>query len=134
MNSTREGFSMVEVLVAMVLLAIILTTLAGFTFSTAQRALVASDATTREALLLETVNRYNSMPFATMQSACDTVGTQRNRYRRCADVSVAAANRSAEVVVTITPLQRNVPPSQTRFVRAGQIGSSPLCLSGNCSP
>jgi prepilin-type N-terminal cleavage/methylation domain-containing protein len=131
MNGTRSGFSMVEVLVAMVLLAVILTALAGFTFTTARRAITVTDASAREALLLESVNRFNSLPFDSLRTGCDTVGTVRNRFSRCATVT-RSGNRSATVVVSVTPLQRGLPGSTARFVRPGNPQPSPLCVSGNC--
>lgn len=130
--TARNGFSMVEVVVAMVLLAIILTALAGFTFSTAQSQIRATDSGTREAVLLEAVNRMNALPFAMLASSCDTVGTTRNRFSRC----VAISNNTGQVAtvqVTVTPLQRGAPPSSALFTRhSGNAPQSPLCLTGSC--
>jgi prepilin-type N-terminal cleavage/methylation domain-containing protein len=136
MNARRDGFSMVEVLLAMTLLAIILTSMAGFTFTTARSAIVAGDATAREALMLETVNRFDALPFDQLvaQAGCTTLGPARNAYRRCVDVTVAANDASATVVVTVTPQQRGVPATSTRFLRPGPPPPSPLCISGDCSP
>jgi prepilin-type N-terminal cleavage/methylation domain-containing protein len=140
MTRRQDGFSMVEVLLAMVLLAIILTALAGFTFSTAQRALVAGDASTREAIKVAAVNRLNTVPWDTVTaiaavgSRCDIVAlADRNRYRRCLRVT-ASGTRSAVVWVVITPLQRGLVADSTRFVRQGETPPSPLCTSGNCGP
>jgi Tfp pilus assembly protein PilV len=133
MSGHREGFTMLEVLAATLLMGIILTMLAGFTFTTARQAMTVADATTREALMLETVNRFNAMPFDSLRTGCDTVGTVGNRYNRCASVT-RSGTRSAAVVVTVTPLQRGVHGASTRFVRLGHVGGSPLCVSGNCTP
>jgi prepilin-type N-terminal cleavage/methylation domain-containing protein len=135
MNETRQGFSIIEVVVAMVLLAIILTTLAGFTFTTTRSAVHASDAATRETASLELVNRLAALPFAQLaaQVGYDTVVINpRNRYERRVQVTFAPANTTASVTITTTPLQRGVPATVVRFVRPGPPPPSPLCLSGSC--
>jgi prepilin-type N-terminal cleavage/methylation domain-containing protein len=135
MNASREGFSMVEVVVAMVLLAIILTSLAGFTFTTARSAIVVGDATTRESIALETVNRLTTLPFSMLaaQAGTDIVtkGGTNNRYQRQVAVTLNGT-RSAQVVVTITPLQRNTRPTVVQFTRPGTPPPSPLCTVGPC--
>jgi prepilin-type N-terminal cleavage/methylation domain-containing protein len=139
MSRQREGFTMVEVLVAMVLLAIILTTLAGFTFTTAQRNMTVADSNTREAIKLATMNRYNAVPFDTLvavgstQARCDIVAyADRNRYERCVRVSLASNNSRATVWIIVRPLQRGVPADSTRFARPGPLPPSPLCTTGSC--
>jgi hypothetical protein len=126
---------MVEVLIAMVLLAIILTSLAGFTFSTAQRALVAGDISTRESIKVTAINRLTTVPWDTVAaiaavgSRCDTVTfAARNRYRRCQRVT-ATGTTNAVVWVVVAPLQRGLAADSTRFVRAGPPPVSPLCTT-----
>jgi prepilin-type N-terminal cleavage/methylation domain-containing protein len=135
LSGTRDGFSIIEVVVAMVLLAIILTTLAGFTFTTTRSAIQASDAATREAASLELMNRLTTLPFNMLQAQTgyDTVEINpQNRYERHVQVSMAPGDRTATVVITTTPLQRNVPATVVRFVRPGPLPPSPLCVSGSC--
>jgi prepilin-type N-terminal cleavage/methylation domain-containing protein len=135
MNGTRQGFSIIEVVVAMVLLAIILTTLAGFTFTTTRSAIQASDAATREAASLELVNRIAALPFTHLaaQVGYDTVVINvRNRYERRVQVALAPGNTTASVTITTTPLQRGVPATVVRFVRPGPLPPNPLCVSGSC--
>ncbi|HSJ26101.1 MAG TPA: prepilin-type N-terminal cleavage/methylation domain-containing protein [Longimicrobiales bacterium] len=136
MDSTREGFSLIEVVVAMVLLAIILTSLAGFTFVTARQAITVSDANAREAVLHATVNRYSGLPWDSLQSRCANVSfhadSTMDRFRWCADVT--ADTRRAVINITVEPLQRDAATSAARIVRAAPPPPSPLCISGNCSP
>ncbi|CAN5815831.1 hypothetical protein BH23GEM9_BH23GEM9_15270 [soil metagenome] len=133
MTRTREGFTIVEVLVAVILLAIILLMLGGLTFSTARHAVVNSDASTRQAISLELVNQLNALPYNQLMvgTSCDTVGPTRNRYSRCATVTAAGAGR--DVVITTTPLQRQAPVSTVSFVRASPVPpQNPLCTLGDC--
>jgi prepilin-type N-terminal cleavage/methylation domain-containing protein len=93
MTGNREGFTLVEVIVSIVLLSVILTGLAGLTFATAQQAVFTTNAATRQALSLETVNRFSTLPYdslagyATMR--CDSAGTSNDRYSRCVRSTVS---------------------------------------------
>lgn len=130
MNTRQEGFTLVEVVIAMVLLAIILTTLGGLTFATARQAVIADNSMDRQAASLEMVNRYAAMPFAQLApgQTCETVGTTNNLYQRCATVTQFGSKR--QVVVVTTPQQRDVPPSTVTLIRNAPPAASPLCTVG----
>lgn len=134
MDSTRPGFSLIEVVVAMVLLALILTSLAGFTFVTARQSITLADANAREAVLLATVNRYSALPFDQLVTRCDTVafpeGSTQDRFLSCATVTPGAVR--AVIDISVEPLQRDAATSGTRIVRSAPPPPSPLCMSGNC--
>jgi prepilin-type N-terminal cleavage/methylation domain-containing protein len=130
MTGNREGFSLMEVVVSIVLLSIILTGLAGMTFATAQQAVFTTNTAARQALSLELVNRYATLPYdslanyATMR--CDSVGTTNDRYRRCVR-STTGSNQSA-VEITVTPLQRDTSGTTVRLVRMGNAAlHNPFC-------
>jgi Tfp pilus assembly protein PilV len=128
MRGRREGTSIVEVIVAMGLLSVILTALAGVTITSARQMVLNTDASTLQAASLEAVNRFTTIPFATLRASagCDTVGTQNNRFQRC--VTVSGSGNSAVVEVVTTPLQRfAVPASTVRFTRVAAPATNPLC-------
>ena len=84
MKAQQQGFTLVEVVIALVLMAIILTTLGGLTFVTARQAVVADNTMEREAASLEMVNRYAAMPFnqLTVGTACDSAGSTISNGRK----------------------------------------------------
>jgi prepilin-type N-terminal cleavage/methylation domain-containing protein len=125
----QDGFTIVEVIVSMVMMAVVLTTLGGMTYATARQAIVTSDSTARQAASLEAVNRFATLPFDDLVGAagCDTVGTAGNRYERCATVTTAP--RVARIRIVTTPLQRDVPASTTNLVRSNPPAVNPLCTS-----
>jgi prepilin-type N-terminal cleavage/methylation domain-containing protein len=128
MNAQREGFSLVEVIVAIVLAAIILVSLAGFTFLTARQAILADGIMSRDVASLEVVNRLTSMPYTLLPAATvrDTVGTAGNLYERRIDRAGIA--NGAQLTVTTTPLQRGVPASVVTIVRSvPPPPGNPLC-------
>lgn len=130
MKKTQEGFSIVEVVVALVLMSIILTTLGGLTFTTARQAVVADNAMVRQAATVEMVNRFASMPYAqlTASAGCDSVGGVNNYYRRCATVTPFGS--ALQVTVVTTPMQRGIPASTVTLVRSSPPTSNPLCTIG----
>jgi prepilin-type N-terminal cleavage/methylation domain-containing protein len=129
-RSDREGFTLLEVIVSIVLLSIIMAGLAGMTFSSAQQAVFTTNAAARQALSLELVNRFSTLPYDSLANytvmRCDSTGTVNDRYQRCV-TSTASGSRST-VEITITPLQRNTSGSTVRLVRMVDVPfSNPLC-------
>jgi prepilin-type N-terminal cleavage/methylation domain-containing protein len=124
----RPGFSMMEVVVAMILLSIILTALAGLTFKTAKQAVLNTDGTKVQAASLELVNRFSALPFNSLVAAagCDTVGTLNNKFQRC--VTVTTTGNSAQVQVVTQPLQRSAAAITVRFNRVAPGSTNPLCI------
>lgn len=129
MKTQQDGFTLVEVVIALVLMAVILTTLGGLTFVTARQAVVADNTMEREAASLEMVNRYASMPFnqLAMGIACDSAGTTNNWYRRCATVTALGSAR--QIVIQTTPEQRGVAPATVTLIRNPPPAASPLCAT-----
>jgi Tfp pilus assembly protein PilV len=127
MSGRREGFSIMEVIVSIVLVAIILTTLAGLTFATARQAVFAGDVTTREAASLAALNRLATLPFDQLPGAagCETLGAENNRYSLC--VTVSTAGGATTVAVTTTPLQRTGAPTSVQLVRMRPPPDNPFC-------
>ena len=107
--ATREGFTLVEVVVAMVLLATVLVMLAGMTFATAQRSLDVQTAGARQAAMLQVVNRINATSFDELNGVlypggsayCDTVDAGADDFQVCVTVQQRTSRLlRLEVVVT----------------------------------
>ncbi|HSJ10230.1 MAG TPA: prepilin-type N-terminal cleavage/methylation domain-containing protein [Longimicrobiales bacterium] len=127
MNTRQEGFTIVEVVISMVMLGVILTTLAGLVYASAVQATRSQDISTRTAASLEIVNRYSSLPFASLVTACDTTGTDRARFHRCATVTNNSSTLRT-VTVVIKPLQRDTTSEVVTFVRSQRNNVNPLCV------
>ena len=128
MMKNREGFGIVEVVVAMVMLAIIVTSLAGLTYASARQSIIADNAMARQAVALQTVNRFATMPYANLAGAagCDTVGSANREFQTC--VTLSAATNATRVQIVTTPLQHNLSASTMRIIRAAPTTSNPLCV------
>jgi prepilin-type N-terminal cleavage/methylation domain-containing protein len=129
----RDGFTLTEVLVSVVLLGAILAILGGLTLSTARQADTTGRMSQRQAYSMAALNRASTMPWAmlTVGTNCDTVGAVRNRFERCGVVTQNGAGR--DVVLTVRSLDSKAPPSIVRFTRASPIApQNPLCTLGGC--
>jgi prepilin-type N-terminal cleavage/methylation domain-containing protein len=127
MMSNREGFSLVEVLAAVIIMAIIMTSLSGLTFMTARQAVRADNTMVREAAALETVNRFATLPYASLAAAagCDSAGGPGNWYQRCATVTSLGNARRVDIVTT--PMQRGIPATTVTLIRNPPATGNPLC-------
>ena len=121
---------MVEVVVALVLMAVILTMLAGLTYSTARQAIVADNTMAGQAVALQTINRFATMPYGNIAAAatpaCDSVGTANREFETC--ISLSAGSGTTIIQVTTTPLQHNLPPTTLQIVRSAPPANNPLCV------
>ena len=103
-SGCREGFSLVEVVVTMVILAVIVMSLAALTGYTAQRSLLAANSTGRQAVALQEANRVAALPYTALPgtaTGCSTVAIGQLTYQRC--YTVTTGTRYRDVMVVITP-------------------------------
>jgi prepilin-type N-terminal cleavage/methylation domain-containing protein len=84
----RGGFSLIEVAVAITILGVVLVALAGLTFQTANRTKQLSDAGTRQAMLLQEVNRLSviDMDSLVVQAGCQATAVGGHQLNRCVTV------------------------------------------------
>lgn len=128
MNGKQEGFTIAEVVISMVMLSIILVTLAGLTYASAQRAILATTASQRQSFAMESVNRLTALPYASLPGAagCQIVGRTNNQFRNC--VTVTVAGNATTIQVVTTPLHKTaIGVSTIRFYRAANNAINPLC-------
>lgn len=127
--SWANGFSLVEVVVSMVMLAVIVSSLAYFSTVTAQQAVVLSNATGREAFALQETNRIAALPYDSIPNkvGCDTVVAGSNgvlKYRRC--LSYSTGTRYRDVTAIITPLKTGTYADTLTVRRVTSASSNPL--------
>lgn len=119
-RSPREGFSLIEVVVAMTLLIFVIGALSILATRTSERARRADIIAKRNYVVVQQLNRYSGLPYDTLRaridnnpSRLDTIkATGMNFLRRdtVTNYPTAAAGDTllAEVRVTIIPLTTNV--------------------------
>ena len=126
----RDGFTLIEVVVAMVLLSTVLVMLAGMTFQTAQRSVDLHSTGSRQALMLQEVNRMSALDYddVAAEVGCRTLDAGDGmQYNSCISTTPVGVN-SAQVQVIMSPVRASlIKPDTVRFVHSKPPTSNPLC-------
>ncbi len=130
----REGFTLIEVIVAMVLLSTVLVMLAGMTFVTAQRSMDLQSSGTRQAMMLQAVNWLTAVDYddlATHEGCRTIAAADGDSYQACITLLTVAGNtRSRRVQVVLDRARAGVPPDTLMFIRSQPPGCNSLNSSG----
>jgi type II secretory pathway component PulJ len=126
----RSGITLVEVIVAMTLLAVVLTSLASVTFQAARRTSVVAAEGYRQGVLVQELNRMTALPWASLPgiAGCSTVGGGTFPHTRCITVT-NVSNTIRRVQLIVTPAQPRVRPDTVTFDRANPPAGNPLSIS-----
>jgi len=114
----REGFSLVEIVVAMLLLSITLLALAGLMTQVAAQGRATEITAQRNAALVQSVNYYTALSYTALDPAlagCETVDAGMMPYERCVDSTEAGTTRT--VKIKITPTNQAYRPDSAIFER-----------------
>ena len=114
----REGFSLVEIVVAMMLLSITLLALAGLMTQVAAQGRATEVTAQRNAALVQSVNYYTALSYSALDPAlagCTAIDNGMMPYERCVDITQAGATRT--VKIKITPRNGAFRPDSAVFER-----------------
>jgi prepilin-type N-terminal cleavage/methylation domain-containing protein len=127
----RKGFVIVEVIVAMVLLAVAVTSLAALMYSVSQKGMVAAGNAYRNGVLMNEVNRLEATPYSLIAVGSTTVSVTTGPYphNRVITVTEPIVNSVKNVNVIITPTNVNLRPDTVSFMRTNPRTSKVLCTT-----
>lgn len=103
---SRRGMSLIEVMVAMTLLAVVLSSLAFLAGQASLRSRKAATGTYRAALASELASRFSSMPYDSLATylRTDTVAAGGGYYiRRVVLANVAGSMVTKQLLITVVP-------------------------------
>jgi prepilin-type N-terminal cleavage/methylation domain-containing protein len=125
----RKGFVLVEVIVAMVLLAVAVSSLAALVYSVSRSGLAATGSAYRNGVLMQEVNRLETLPYDSVRvgSISTTVSTQPYPHTRVVTVSEPVANVVKTITVVVTPANSAFKPDTVMFTRTKARTSKVLC-------
>ena len=125
----RKGFVIVEVIVAMVLLAVAVSSLAALIYSVSQSGLVATGNAYRNGVLMQQVNRLEGVPYAlvTVGTTGDTVSTGPYPHTTVVTVTEPTVNLVKTVRIVITPKNVRFKPDTVSFIRTNARTTRVLC-------
>ena len=129
MSAKRKGFVLVEVIVAMVLLAVAVSSLAALVYSVSRSGRVATGNAYRNGVLMQEVNRLEGIPYDSIAvgSSYTTVSTAPYPHTRTVTVSEPVANVVKSVRIVITPVNPIYKPDTVAFTRTKSRTSKVLC-------
>jgi Tfp pilus assembly protein PilV len=125
----RKGFVIVEIIVAMVLLAIAISSLAALLYTISQSGMVATGNAYRNGVLMSAVNTYEGLPYDSLAvgTQSNTVATGPYPNTRYVTVTEPVANVFKSVKVIITPTNPKYKPDTVTFIRSNARTSKVLC-------
>jgi prepilin-type N-terminal cleavage/methylation domain-containing protein len=127
----RKGFVIVEVIVAMVLLAVAVSSLAALMYSVSQSGSKATGDAYRNGILMQEVNRLEGVPYDSVYNGVTstTVSTGMYPHTRVVTVSEPLVGVQKNVTVVITPVNYRFKPDTMSFVRTKARTSKVLCTT-----
>jgi prepilin-type N-terminal cleavage/methylation domain-containing protein len=130
-SKARKGFVLVEVIVAMVLLAVAVTSLAAMMYSVSQSGQKATGNAYRNGVLMQEVNRLEGIPYdsVTVGTTSASVSTGVYAHTRTVTISEPVANVVKSVKIVITPTNSLYKPDTVSFTRTKARSSRVLCTS-----
>ena len=128
-SEARKGFALVEVIVAMVLLAVAVSSLAALVYSVSQSGRVATGNAYRNGVLMQEVNRLEGIPYDSIAvgSSYWTVSTAPYPHTRTVTVSEPVANVVKTVRIVISPANPIYKADTVTFTRTKARTSKVLC-------
>jgi prepilin-type N-terminal cleavage/methylation domain-containing protein len=126
-NKSRKGFVLVEVIVAMVLLAVAVSSLAALVFSVSHSGIRTSGDAYRNGVLMNEVNRLEALPFDSLTSYSVSVSTGAYKHTRTVTVTPVVANVISSIKVVIKPVNTSYKADSVTFIRTKARTSRVLC-------
>ncbi len=128
-KESRKGIALVEVIVAMVLLAVAVASLASLIYSVSQSSLAATGNAYRNGVLMQEVNRLEGLPYDSITVGTSTVSVSAPPYphTRVVRITEPVAVVMKTVTVVITPTNLKFKPDTISFTRTKARTSKVLC-------
>ena len=130
MDTTRPegsaGFTLVEILVALTIMMVTITSLAAGTAAVARMSGGSADRVHRSASIDDFAGALSTMPWAELPSgtSCDQIAGE-FPYQRCVTVTDVSA-REKQLVITVTPDNLRSSAETITTERGRALGSNPL--------
>ena len=125
----RKGFVLVEVIVAMVLLAVAVSSLAALVWSVSQSGVKTSGDAYRNGVLMQEVNRLEATPYDSIAVGTNTYSVNTGNYAHTTAVTVAepVLQKVKTIRIVLTPTNTRFKPDTVNFTRTKARTSKVLC-------
>jgi hypothetical protein len=135
-RAPRKGIALVEVIVAMVLLAVTVSALAPLMFSVSRSTMKVTGNAYRNGVLMHEVNRLIALPYNQLATGTNyyTVSTGAYPHTRVVTVTEPAPQKLKLVQVVLTPVNPEHKPDTVVFERTHARTSKYLCTTCTDAP
>jgi Tfp pilus assembly protein PilV len=130
-SGSRKGIALVEVIVAMVLLAIAVSSLAGLVYSVSQSGMKNTGNAYRNGILMMEVNRLEGIPYDSIANGTATYQVTGGNYAHTRVITVAepVVGKVKTVRIVLTPSNPRFKPDTVNFTRTKARTSRVLCTT-----
>jgi prepilin-type N-terminal cleavage/methylation domain-containing protein len=126
MKQSEAGFSFVEILVAMTLLAVVLIGVARLNFVLARRFYSLSGGAARDGILAQQVNQFAAMPFDSLKAKAGTITVNRPPLPYTRKITVDSLSpKLRRVTIVVTPINTAFRPD-TMVIQRTKPGNNPF--------
>jgi type II secretory pathway component PulJ len=127
----RKGVALVEILVAMVLLAIAVSSLAALLYSVSQQGMAATGNAYRNGVLMQEVNRLEGTPYDSIRTGTTTTSVSTGTYphSRAVTITEPVVGVVKTIKVIITPTNAKYKPDTMTFNRTKARTTHVLCTT-----
>lgn len=128
-DGNRQGIALVEIIIAMVLLAIAVSSLAALVWSVSKSSTRTAGDAYKNGVLMQEVNRLEGIPYDSIPAGTSYVSVSAVPYphTRVVTVSETVANLIKTVKVVITPSNPKYKPDTVSFIRTKARTTHVLC-------
>lgn len=131
----RRGFTLIEIIVAMLLLAIAVSSLAALTHSVSQSSIKVTGAAYRNGILMQEVNRLIALPYDSVAVGVFSYAATSGQYPHTRVITVATpVDKVKTVNIVVTPKNPLYKPDTVKFIRTNARTSKVLCTICNDKP
>lgn len=123
----RRGAALIEVMIALTVMVIGLTGVAGMTVSSGKRASLLTGVGGRVAVQTQVLDQLMVLPYAQLPSkaGCTSIATMPYPHSRCTTVADVATDRR-QITVVFTPTVRYLRADTVVFERSNAVPGSPF--------
>lgn len=134
-KGSRQGFILMEVIVAITLLALILTPLAAMVYKITSRSHTIIGGAYRNGVLMQQVNLLESLPYDSIPVGTTTISSSAKPYPYTRKLIVAQYYqkymlRAKSITLIITPTNPLYRPDTTKFMRSSAATNTAFTNDG----
>jgi hypothetical protein len=129
-DGRRKGIGLIEVVVAMVILAITLTSLAPLVYSVSRSTLTVTGKVYRNGVLMQEVNRLTALPYDSLAVGTVAVTVSSSPYPHTRTVVISEPVTNLKVIkIKVAPTSSAFLPDSVSFTRTKARTSKYLCTT-----